>query len=79
MKLKFEKIKKGILGILQWVLAISLPLWIYGMLLAIRKAELQPVAAMLILNFLSGFFFYHKVFKKIGDKYLADKQIIKGR
>lgn len=66
--MKLKRSQDLILGLLKWVFALTVPFWIYGMLLALQKFEFQPVAAMLILNGISVYCFYSQIIKRISKK-----------
>lgn len=59
----YKRLEKFILALLQWALAVTFPVWIYGLCLALGKMEANPILAMLLLVGASGFFLWRKIIK----------------
>lgn len=66
--MKLKRSQNFILELLKWIFALTVPLWVYGMILALEKFEFQPIAAMFILNGISAYYFYRKIIKRFFGK-----------
>jgi hypothetical protein len=64
----FKKSEKPILGLLCWSLILLMPLWIYGLFLALGKMSFQSVIAMSIFTVAGGYSVWLKIVKPIKNK-----------
>jgi hypothetical protein len=64
----FRKTEKPILGLLCWSLIVLLPLWIYGLFLALGKMELNSIIAMSLFAAGGVYSAWLKIVKPIKNK-----------
>lgn len=68
-----KKVEKSVLSLVVWTLALTFPVWIYGMALAIGKGELRSIAAMVVLIAVSGFCCWFKIASPIVRRFQSTK------
>lgn len=66
-----KKMEKAVVWLVVWMFTITLPVWLYGLLLAIGKGEWRPVAAMFVLTSVSGFCCWINIIKPFKAKISA--------
>ena len=52
-----RRIEQTVISLVKWTFLLTLPLWLFGLVLALIKAEFKPLLAMGILCALSIYFF----------------------